>query len=294
MDFVWLPGCLDPVVTQLLAQRMRPQTRANSRAAVQELVTSILQDRPQRTVLLNTPWREAMKSVPKGVDSAGGASRANTRNSMTLYYFPGACALADHIALEWIGAPYQTVRMNHASIKSPEYLGLKPGGTVPLLIDGNFSLTENITVLSYLSDLNPRVHLFGDGTPRGRAEVMRWIGFLNSDVHGAFKPIFTPERFLPDPAAASAIAASARGLVRKYLDHLNARLEGRDWLTGERSAADPYLFVVLRWPIRLAIDISELSNLLRFVERMQADAGVRAALFAEESDVIQYQGHAAA
>jgi glutathione S-transferase len=234
-----------------------------------------------------------MKIVSGGGGPVG-TKRGNTHNSMTLYYFPGACALADHIVLEWIGAPYQTVRMSHDSIKTPEYLAINPGGTVPLLIDGSFSLTENIAILTYLADLNPAAHLFGDGTPRGRAEVMRWLGFLNSDIHGAFKPIFTPERFLADPTTATAIADTARGRVAKYLERIDKQLEGRDWLTGERSAADPYLFVILRWAIRLAIGIGGLTNLLPFVERMQADASVRSALFAEESDVFQNREPAAA
>ena len=222
------------------------------------------------------------------------AGRARKPDCMTLYYFPGSCALADHIALEWIGAPYETVRMSLASIKTPDYLAINPGGTVPLLIDGTFALTENIAILTYLADLNPGERLLGDGTPRGRAEAMRWLGFLNSDVHGAFKPIFTPQRYQADPAAATAVADAARSRVSTYLERIDRQLEGRDWLTGERSAADPYLFVMLRWAIRLEIDTSGHANLLRFVERMQEDASVRAALFAEESDVIQHREPAAA
>ena len=31
---------------------------------------------------------------------------------MKLYYTPGACSLADHIALEWTGKPYVAQRMS--------------------------------------------------------------------------------------------------------------------------------------------------------------------------------------
>ncbi|HEV8331968.1 MAG TPA: glutathione binding-like protein [Steroidobacteraceae bacterium] len=200
---------------------------------------------------------------------------------MKLYYFAGACSLADHIVLEWVGAPYETVRLDHAALKSPEFLALNPNGAVPLLIDGDYVLTQNVAILCYLAERYPAARVFA-GTPRGRAEVMRWLGFLNSDVHPAFKPIFVPQRFLPDPAVSGAIADTARGHVRTYLGRLDVRLEGRDWLVDERSIADPYLFVMLRWAIRLKIGLDGFGNLTRFLERMLADDGVRAALVAEE------------
>lgn len=211
---------------------------------------------------------------------------------MKLYHMPGACSLADLIVLEWIGAPHETVKMSLESIKSPDYLAINAGGTVPLLKHGDFSLTENVAILSYLADLYPEAHLLGNGTPRGRAEVMRWLGFLNSDVHMAFKPIFSPTRYLQDRALARAIADTARIHVREYLERLDGRLNGRDWLTGERSIADPYLFVILRWAIGKQVGMHGFENLSRFVDRMNVDAGVRAALAAEEKPSPDADGRA--
>ena len=204
---------------------------------------------------------------------------------MKLYYFPGACSLADHVVLEWIGVPYDTVRLDRGALKSPEYLALNPNGAVPLLVDGDFLLTQNVAILYYLAERYPQAQLLGDGTARGRAEVLRWLGFLNSDVHPAFKPIFAPQRFLPDEKLSGAIADTARGAVRTYLDRLNARLEGREWLVDSRSIADPYLLVLLRWAIRLKIGLEGFDRLSRFLQRMYADAGVRAAILAEEGRV---------
>ncbi|MGN6659633.1 MAG: glutathione S-transferase family protein, partial [Achromobacter mucicolens] len=42
-----------------------------------------------------------------------------------------------------------------------------------------------------------------------------------------------------------------------------------------------YLYVVLRWAHAKEVDLSGLNNLSAFYERMQADAGVQAALQAE-------------
>lgn len=110
---------------------------------------------------------------------------------------------------------------------------------------------------------------------------MRWLSFLNSDVHMAFKPIFSPTRFLQDPALAGAIADSARIHVRKHLERLDAQLVGREWLTGERSIADPYLFVILRWAINTQVGLRGFENLSRFLDRMNLDVGVCAALDTE-------------
>jgi glutathione S-transferase len=201
---------------------------------------------------------------------------------MKLYYLPGACSLATHIVLEWIGAPYETVKLERAALKSPEFLALNPSSAVPVLVDGDLVLTQNIAILWYLAERHPAAGLLGDGTARGRAELMRWLGILNSDVHPAFKPIFGPGRFHPDAAAAGALADTARAQVRQHLERLDDRLRGRDWLVDRRSIADPYLFVMTRWARRLGIDLQGLDNLGRFFERMQADPGARAALTAEE------------
>src|SRR5882672_291137 len=200
---------------------------------------------------------------------------------MKLYYLPGACALADHIVIEWTGVPHQTVRMSLESAKSPEYLALNPNGTVPLLIDGDFVLNQNAAILCYLAEQRPELRLLGDGTLRGRAEVMNWLAFLNSDVHFAFNPIFTPGRFLPDPAHASAIADTARAHVRTLFGHIDRRLADREWLTDQRSVADPYLFVMFRWAVHLDVGVDGFANLARFAKRMYADVGVRKAIVAE-------------
>ena len=200
---------------------------------------------------------------------------------MKLYHMPGACSLAALIVVQWVGVFHEPVRMSLETIKSPGYLAMNPGGTVPLLEHGDFLLTENVAVLGYLADLHPEARLLGDGTPIARAEVMRWLAFLNSDVHDAFRPMFTPMRYVPDIAWAPALVQAARARVRGYLDRLDDQLEGRSWLTGERSIADSYLFVLSRWSVKQGVDMNGLDNLARFSDRMKQDAGVRAALAVE-------------
>lgn len=201
---------------------------------------------------------------------------------MKLYYMPGASSLACHIVLEWTGADYDAVRMDRQAIRSPEYLALNPAGAVPLLVDGDLALAESVAILGYLADLHPQLQLAGDGSPRTRAEAMRWLAYLNSDVNAAFRPIFLPAHYLANDAFASAMADTARQHVRECLQLLDRRLAGRLWLTGTRSIADAYLFVMLRWALGTKVGLQGCDHLAAFLRRMHRDDGVHAALVLEE------------
>lgn len=197
---------------------------------------------------------------------------------MKLYYSPGACSLASHIVLEWTGQPYEARRMSGDERRSPEYLALNPAGAVPVLEDGGWVLTQNTAILHYIADRNPRMALAGDGTPRSSGEVNRWLGFLNSDVHPAFKPLFGATAYLGDAAGIDKTQAHARTTLRGLFQRADAQLMGRQWIAGSRSIADPYLFVVTRWARASAVDLSGLDNLARHFQHMAADPAVRRVL----------------
>lgn len=197
---------------------------------------------------------------------------------MKLYYLPGACSLATHILLEWIGNPYETRKLSRDELKSDEYLEINPAGAVPALdVDGWF-LTQNTAILSWLADSFPETALGGDGTEKSRAEINRWLGFLNSDMHPAFKPLFGTTAYLEDEAIIEQTKQHARKTLRKLFERVDRQLADKDWLVGSRSIADPYLFVMLRWAESTAVDVANLDNLARFGERMREDPGVARAL----------------
>lgn len=201
---------------------------------------------------------------------------------MKLYYLPGACSLADHIVLEWIGQPYETHQVERTELRSEAHLKRHPVGQVPVLVeDDGWQLTENVAILNYLADRFPAAGLGGDGSARGRAEVNRWLGYLNSEVHQTFKPLFAPQRFITDERQHAELQDTARAKLRQHFTLFDRQLADRDWLTGTRSLADPYLFVVARWAKAKQVNLQGLEQLARFSERLHADAGVQAAMRAE-------------
>lgn len=201
---------------------------------------------------------------------------------MKLYTKPGACSTADHIALQWAGAQFEVELVDRERAQQPGFLALNPTGAVPVLVDGDFVLTQNAAILGYLHELYPQAGLGGDGSPRQRAEAGRWLAFCNSDLHPAFTPLFAPGLFMRGADNYDTVRKLARARVRRQFEIVDRRLaETGNWLAGFRSFADPYLFVTLGWADALGVDLSGLDHLQAFRARMAADAGVQAALKAE-------------
>ena len=65
----------------------------------------------------------------------------------------------------------------------------------------------------------------------------------------------------------------------KYVD---GKLAGRDYLMGKQfTVADGYLFVMLRWAESMKFDLSGMSNLLAYKDRVAARPKVNEALIKE-------------
>lgn len=203
---------------------------------------------------------------------------------MKLYSFSGSCALATHIVLTWIGKPFEVRLIQKEDLAKPEMRKLNPNGQVPILDEDGWVLYENAAILGYLADKFPEAKLGGDGTLRGRAEVVRWLAVINSDMHPAFKPLFGTTGYLGDEAMIEKTKDNARQRLRVYFELMDKQLGKHDWLAGARSVADPYLFVLVRWSRAVKIDLSGLENLKKFEQRMRADPGVRKALKEERLD----------
>ena len=201
----------------------------------------------------------------------------------TLYYAVGACSLAPHIALEWIGAPYEAVKVQYGS---KDLLTLNPAGAVPTLQeDDGWLLTQCGAILDYLASKHPEARLSGGNGIRAKADAHRWSAFFTSDVHASFWPIFMPYRYTTDDneVARHAVVAAGYKLVAKQFGILNDHLEDRDHiLDGGRSVIDAYAFPMIRWGIKLLPGgLEEYSNVQALHDRLAADTAVQTVLARE-------------
>jgi glutathione S-transferase len=204
----------------------------------------------------------------------------------TLYYAVGACSLAPHIALEWIGAPFEAVRVQYGS---KEILAVNASGAVPTLReDDGWTLTQAGAILDYLARKHPEAGLGGGEGPRAEAEAHRWSAFFTSDVHAAFWPIFMPYRYTTEQgeAAQRSVVEAGHKLVAKQFAHLERHLDGRDFiLQGGRSIIDAYSFPMIRWASKLLPGgLGSYPNIQSLHDRIAADPAVRAVLDREAKD----------
>ena len=207
----------------------------------------------------------------------------------TLYYALGACSLAPHITLEWIGQPYEAVRVQYGS---RELLSVNPAGAVPTLReDDGWLLTQAGAILDYLAHKHPEAGLAGGTSLRARAEAHRWSAFFTSDVHAAFWPIFMPFRYTTETSegAREAVTKAGQALVAKQFAILDRHLDGRDYiLDGGRSIIDAYAFPMMRWADKLLPDrLTAYANVRGLHDRIATDAAVQRVLAREKGAALE-------
>ncbi|WP_372785786.1 glutathione transferase GstA [Phenylobacterium sp.] len=189
---------------------------------------------------------------------------------MKLYLSPGACSLADHIALHEAGFDFERVKVDTKTKRTEDgrdYLTINPKGYVPALqFDDGQVLTENIAILSWIADQDPSLAPSG---PMGRYRLLEMLAFISTEIHKSFKPFFKPD-------ASEAEKAAAGEMIGKRLTHLAERLKDDYLFGGQASVADAYLFVMCLWAQKTAIALPD--PLPAFVARMKARPAVRLAL----------------
>jgi glutathione S-transferase len=188
---------------------------------------------------------------------------------MKLFFTPGACSLADHIALHEADLEFDRVRVDLRTKRTEDgrdFNEVNPKGYVPaLVLDDGQLLTENVAILAWVAERAPRLTPGGD---MGRIRLIEMLAFIGSELHKPFGRSFFP--------TSNEDKKVADNMIGRRLGFLAERLAG-DYLFGnEVSAADPYLYVMLRWAGMQKLMVPE--PLPAFAERMEGRPAVRLAL----------------
>lgn len=183
---------------------------------------------------------------------------------MKLYYMPGACSLATRISLREIGREMETIRVDYdtkTTEAGEDFLSINPLGYVPVIqFDDGTQLTENSAILSYFADIEPA--RLGGMNAMERARISEALGFLSSELHNGFGPLF---HGVEGKARDKAIAA-----LNLRIDHIERQLkDGREYLLGSKfTVADAFAFVILNWTRKFGLSLADWPNTQAFMARM--------------------------
>ena len=196
---------------------------------------------------------------------------------MKLYYSTGACSLSPNIVAHEVGLPIELVKI--ADKKTPDgrdFWQINPKGYVPALeLDNGEILTEGPAIVQYLADQKPEAGLVPAAGTMERYRVQEMLGFINSELHKTYSPLFTP-------GTTDEVRAERVAYLRKRYLTVEKALAGKSYLFGDQfTIADAYLFTVTNWARFVKLDLADFPNLIAFQERVAAREGVKAAMTAE-------------
>ncbi|MFZ2100248.1 MAG: glutathione S-transferase family protein [Oricola sp.] len=131
--------------------------------------------------------------------------------------------------LEELGEPYE---LRKARVGTGDLDGLSPSGKGPVLVDGDFVLTDSAAICLYLADKHGD-RGFGPRDARERAVMMSWMLWALSEFEQPMWNKFKHRIILPEDQRADVTAWLTAEFARECAV-LEKRLAGHDYAMGER------------------------------------------------------------
>lgn len=198
-----------------------------------------------------------------------------------LYYTPGTCSLAVHIALIQASLPHRLhlVRLQEGEQLRAGYEQIHPLRRVPALrLENGRMLTEVTAILFYLASQSKAPHLLPTNEEE-RSLALEWMGLLSAAVHPSFWGFIRPDRYCSDEATQAMIKKETPERFFSMLQHVEARLNaGSADFVQKYDFLAAYSFVFYLWAVRLKLPTTELSMYTRLVRRLIETAPVQHAL----------------
>ena len=196
---------------------------------------------------------------------------------MKLYYSPGACSLAVHIALREAGVKFDLAKINlrtHQLEDGSDFYQISPRGYVPALEINDGSIhTETAALLQYVADLAPKDVLISSNSIE-RLQTISWLTFISTELQKALSFLW-----VKDLAGTTKELCLVR--LEKRCSELDLLFAKQEYLMKTFTVADAYCFNVLNWTGMVNVDISHHTHLAKYLARVSSRPSVQQALKTE-------------
>lgn len=203
---------------------------------------------------------------------------------LTLYYAPGACSRASHIALREAQAEFELRRvdLDRREQDGDAYRKVNPKGRVPALVTERGVLTETPAILTWVAQQYPAAALAPQDDVFEFARLQAFVSYLCSTVHVAHAHSRRGERWADDPVAITEMKRKAPEVIAGCFDLIEDEMFVGPWVLGSAySVADPYLFTITQWLPAHRVNVARYPKIREHLNRMLSRPAVVAALTAE-------------
>lgn len=205
--------------------------------------------------------------------------------TITLCFAPGSCARVPLIALEEIGAPFETrlIAFMKGEHRTPDFLALNPAGKVPALILDDGVLTQNTAILLYLARRFPEARLLPSATdPLAEAQLLARLAWFSADLHPIVTRIRMPHFFCDFDSAPARVRELGATAMAFQLAGVERDLAAAPWLLGDDwSILDAYLHWVWFRITGAGFDPAPFPAITDHARRMEQRPAVQRALVRE-------------
>lgn len=186
---------------------------------------------------------------------------------MKLFYTPGACSLAPHIALLEAQLPFSLEKVDlktKTTGSGGDYTAVNGKGYVPaFVLDDGQVLTEGPAIMQYIADRKPAAGLAPAAGTIERYRLQEWLNFISSEIHKPMGSMF-------NPAQTPEWKEAVKGILSRRLDWLSNQLAiSKHYLMGEQfTVADAYLFTILGWAPLVGFDLGRWPVIQQYAARV--------------------------
>jgi glutathione S-transferase len=168
---------------------------------------------------------------------------------------------------------------------SGEFLAINPMGQIPAMVDGDLVLSESFAITMYLARRYGGA--LGPASDAEGALMEQWSLFAISAIEGPALDIrMVLDKGLQTPDAEAFISVSAEKLRRPFA-HLARRLEGHDWLVGDRfTVADLNVAECVRYGAAHPTLMDEYPAVKAWLARAHARPAFQAMWAAREAEPV--------
>ena len=177
------------------------------------------------------------------------------------------------IALELSGLKWEPIWVDFfgGETRTPEFRAINPMGEVPVMIDGDTTLTQSGVMQDYISSKTGKL---GGGSAAERREILRWQFWDNhklSSVAGMTRFLMN---FLPADKRPAEVIAFHQGRLKSAYQVLDHALTDRDFLVGNGlTVADLSCCGYLFYPEPFGFDRADWPNIDAWLTRISETPG---------------------